>query len=100
MNSELVPFEEPGRKQPASGVLVSVNRPTVVFLTVCTKERQQWLAQTAVHQALRKTWSDAKAWLVGDYLLMPDHLHLFCAPRDLSFPLKQWVTYWNVKSVV
>jgi REP element-mobilizing transposase RayT len=32
---------------------------------------------------------------VGDYLLMPDHLHLFCAPRDLAFTLGGWVKYWK-----
>ena len=26
---------------------------------------------------------------------MPDHLHLFCAPRDLNFTLDAWVTYWK-----
>ena len=36
-------------------------------------------------------------WLVGFYLLMPDHLHLFCAPRDLTFTLDAWVTYWKTQ---
>jgi REP element-mobilizing transposase RayT len=26
---------------------------------------------------------------------MPDHLHLFCAPRDLSVTLANWVKYWK-----
>jgi putative transposase len=95
MNSGLVAFEKLGRKHPAQGVLVSANRPTMVFLTVCTKGCQQWLNRPAVHQALRETWSDSRAWLVGDYLLMPDHLHLFCAPHDLSFSLQRWVTHWK-----
>jgi len=40
-------------------------------------------------------WSKATAWLVGDYLLMPDHLHLFCAPRDVSFSIETWTAYWK-----
>ena len=32
---------------------------------------------------------------MGDYLLMPDHLHLFCAPRDLQFTIEEWIKYWK-----
>ncbi len=42
-----------------------------------------------------RVWSEAKAWSVGFYLLMPDHAHLFCAPHDLEIPLANWVTYWK-----
>jgi hypothetical protein len=40
-------------------------------------------------------WLNATAWLVGDYLLMPDHLHLFCAPRDIDMPIETWIRYWK-----
>jgi len=49
-------FEEPGRKHPARGVLIPSQQPTIVFLTVCTKDRLRWLAQQNVHEALRKIW--------------------------------------------
>jgi len=84
-----------GRKHPARGVLISTNQPTIVFLTVCTEKRQPWLAQKVVQETLDQVWREADSWLVGYYLLMPDHLHLFCAPRDLSFSLKQWLSYWK-----
>jgi hypothetical protein len=32
---------------------------------------------------------------VGDYLLMPDHLHCFCAPHDLSVDIETWIAYWK-----
>jgi putative transposase len=32
---------------------------------------------------------------VGNYLLMPDHLHLFCSPRNPDIPLNRWVSYWK-----
>jgi putative transposase len=70
-------------------------QPTIVFLTVCTHNRQPWLAQTDAHAILRDAWQKAHAWLVGYYLLMPDHLHLFCAPHDLTVTLDNWVTYWK-----
>jgi putative transposase len=94
---DYAPFQEPGRKHPAKGVQISLGEPTIVFLTVCTKNRAPWLAQPEVHQTLRNIWSKAEAWLVGEYLLMPDHLHLFCAPQDLSFTLENWVSHWKRK---
>jgi putative transposase len=33
--------------------------------------------------------NEATAWYVGHYLIMPDHLHFFCAPRDLHFGIDQ-----------
>jgi putative transposase len=38
---------------------------------------------------------EATAWLVSDYLVMPDHLHLFCAPRDLHFSIERWIAFWK-----
>jgi putative transposase len=95
MPPDYAPFEEPGRKHPARGVLISSDRPTIVFLTVGTKNRQPWLAQKTVHDALQKIWRATNTWLVGNYLLMPDHVHLFCAPRDLNVTLQRWVSYWK-----
>ena len=66
-----------------------------------------------MHALLRTVWTDADAWLVGRYVLMPDHLHLFCAPnaarsvgsagaspsRDgCTVPLDNWVRYWKSQS--
>ena len=91
------PGDEPGRKRPAHGVFTPSNEPTIVYLTVCTKDRKPWLASTDVQNALEDVWRGANAWLVGYYLLMPDHLHLFCAPCDANFTLKSWVTHWKRK---
>lgn len=87
----------PKRKQPAHGVLISRALPTIVFLTVCAKDRRAWIANPEVHSQLVKIWHVADAWKVGYYLLMPDHLHLFCAPYKLEFTLKNWVIYWKRK---
>jgi putative transposase len=86
---------EVGRKNPAAGVTIRFGEPNIVLLTVTTEDRTPWLADPVVHGLLCATWQEAKAWLVGDYLLMPDHLHAFCAPRDFSFPIEQWITFWK-----
>ena len=33
--------------------------------------------------------------MVSDYVLMPDHLHLFCAPRDFKFTIERWTGFWK-----
>jgi putative transposase len=91
----MTPTQIPGRRKPATGVLISQSEPTIVFVTICTHQRQPWFIQPNVHQTLIDTWSRADAWLIGYYLLMPDHIHLFCAPRKTEIRLNTWVTYWK-----
>ena len=88
------PFHE--RRIPAKGVQISLSGPNWVFLTVCTHSRTRWLAETSVQHALHDIWlRTATAWLVCDFLLMPDHLHLFCAPSDLDVAIERWVAFWK-----
>ena len=61
------------------------------FITVCTRRRLTVLAQPAVHDILVTGWRNALrvyGWMVGRYVVMPDHVHFFAAPaadepRDL-----------------
>jgi REP element-mobilizing transposase RayT len=85
----------PIRRHPASGVLASPYDPTIVYLTVCTKDRIPWLATPEVHSLLISTLQKAQAWRVGRYVIMPDHLHLFTAWIDGSIELDNWVRYWK-----
>jgi len=94
MNGD-APFLEPGRRNPSSGVHIQLGQPNFVLLTITTEHREPWLTNATVQQLLCQTWREATAWLVGDYLIMPDHLHLICAPRDLAFTLERWITYWK-----
>ena len=87
---------DPERRTPAKGVHVMLGRSNWVFLTVCTEKRAPWLAQPSVQQTLHQIWQEqATAWLVSDYVLMPDHLHLFCAPHDLKFTIERWMGFWK-----
>ncbi len=85
----------PERRKPAEGVLVNVAQPTIVLVTVCTKGRVPWLACEEAHRLLTDVWRRATAWSVGNYVLMPDHLHLFAAPRDLAFTIERWIVFWK-----
>ena len=86
-----------GRQHPVhQGLRDAFNRPAIVFLTVCTKNKKRILTNELVHKILRDSWSAADSWLVGRYVLMPDHLHLFCSPTmNTSVTLINWVTFWK-----
>jgi putative transposase len=85
--------QNPARKHPVHGVLVT--EPIIVFATACTKDRQPWLANAIVHETLRHVWTEAQAWFVGRYVILPDHVHLFAAPTATSIELDDWMQFWK-----
>jgi len=96
MNS-VKPDGLPERHRPVHQPLLNQgNRSVIVFLTVCAANRNPILANAVMHQYLLQAWQKADSWLVGRYTVMPDHLHLFCAPGSYPpLPLATWVAYWK-----
>ncbi len=75
------------------------NRSVIQYLTVCVKNRRKLLDQVDVAAVLIDSWKSANHWLVGRYVIMPDHLHLFCAPAVQPVaPLANWVRFWKSAS--
>lgn len=71
-------------------------RSVIVFLTVCTADRQPILASPDMYELLLQAWQKADHWLVGRYVVMPDHIHLFCAPgTNPPESLQSWISYWK-----
>lgn len=87
----------PKRKSPAHpSPMATDGRVIIVFLTICTKERRPLLANEQIGDLLISWWQRADTWLVGRYVVMPDHVHLFCAPHSLDPPpLGRWVQFWK-----
>jgi putative transposase len=87
----------PRRKQPPHQPPCDQhNRSVIVFVTVCTKRRRPVLAQRRVHDALVDAWTGTREWRVGRHVVLPDHVHLFCAPAGSPpSPLASWVRYWK-----
>jgi REP-associated tyrosine transposase len=49
-------------------------------------------------QNLRDIWSRSpqeNGWYVGDYIIMPDHVHLFARPGLEALSLKRWMATWK-----
>jgi len=101
------PSNKPGSRGPASlqagrrhpphfPPVEGHHKPVILLVTVCTKNRKPILANPEVFGLLQRVWEEAKSWQVGRFVLMPDHLHLFCAPGELPGPsVGQWVRFWK-----
>ncbi len=89
-------MDEPIRRKHPIHWLPQPDHPSpIIFLTCCTKDRRACLAQDLVHDTLRSAWAQADRWRVGRYVIMPDHLHLFCAPMPDANALDRWIAYWR-----
>jgi len=84
----------------------------VYFITICTHSRKRIIASPNASSILLAEWSGASTrhgWQIGRYVIMPDHVHFFCAEqpggarRNLSSFLglwKQWTAKGLIKSLL
>ncbi len=76
---------------------VWVERP-IYFITTCTDKRRKILAAAEVHEILVEVWREAQMryrWSVGRYVVMPDHVHFFCASEADGTSLSMFVGKWK-----
>ena len=85
----------PDRHRPHHAINPVAHRPTLIFLTVCTKDRKRLLDNQIAHDAIIRAWTAATAWRVGRYVIMPDHVHLFVTPGTPQLSLVNWLKYWK-----
>ncbi len=83
----------PNRRHPAHGVYESPRQTTIVYVTICCHDRRPWLATDNHHELLVDIWRDKSHWVVGRYVLMPDHLHLLASPQPSVVEFDAWATY-------
>jgi len=86
------------RRHPSHNSLIPTisNRSTILYVTVCTEGRKLILTSEEMHRIIVNSWLSTKDWIVGRYIIMPDHIHFFCAP--IVFPpcnFRKWMKYWK-----
>ena len=72
--------------------LVYIRSP-IYFVTTCTFQRRKLLASETIHEAFVEFALQGPthgAW-VGNYVLMPDHLHVFVGMDDQKITLSAWM---------
>ena len=89
--------DKPDRKVPAKRSVADLgNRSSIIFVTVCTKDRKAIFANEAAHGLLVEKWQDADHFLVGRYVIIPDHVHFFACPSNPEHSdVRRWIAYWK-----
>jgi REP element-mobilizing transposase RayT len=70
----------------------------VFLITGCTFRRKPVLATDNVSAILVDEWRSAPSrhgWNVSRYVIMPDHVHFFCAARQDASSLEEFVGRWK-----
>jgi len=65
----------------------------VFFVTACTHQRKRLLDNERVHEVFKGFSQEAASHgvFVGNYVLMPDHVHLFAAFSSNAMAISDWV---------
>ena len=87
----------PNKPHRLSQIFQSYAAP-VYLVTFCTADRVNLLANDSVHAAFCE-YAEKAAPLgiaIGRYVIMPDHIHLFCTPAVHEYPtITKWIKYWK-----
>ncbi|MBA2433283.1 MAG: transposase [Chthoniobacterales bacterium] len=70
----------------------------VYFITTCTYRRQPILTDDSIAAVLVDEWQSARdrhGWVIGRYVIMPDHVHFFCSAELEAKPLAEFVGAWK-----
>jgi len=70
----------------------------IYFLTTCTHNRQPFLTQPGIAQVLIESWRASSAingWIVGRYVVMPDHAHFFATRAQDRKSLSEFMRDWK-----
>lgn len=78
----------------------------IYFLTACVAERQRLLDRPRASEILIASWCLAPRfhrWVIGRYVVMPDHVHFFAQPqlgaKSLSDFLRDWKK-WTARKLI
>ena len=90
----------PHRHHPSRNSVLTFhdNRSIILYVTVVTAKRNAILANKTAYDRIVDTWKETTEWLVGRYVIMPDHIHFFCSPSSYPIPdFHKWVKKWKAQ---
>ena len=87
----------PVRHHPSKNSVRTIGfRSTILFVTLCTEGRMPILANHDMVSLIVSAWLAAGKWIVGQYVIMPDHIHFLCSPAtDPPYDFQKWIIYWK-----
>ena len=94
----MVPADEPPDQLPDRKHLQRLHRiyvrDPIFYVSTCVLNRRKALASQAMAEAVVGAVGESsavKGWIVGQYVVMPDHVHFLCAPRSAEWDLSSFV---------
>src|ERR1700741_322440 len=90
-------YNESTRRHPPHHPPIDLdNRSNILLLTVCTKDRKPILCRPWVMEFLCEAWKPRNDWAAGRFVVLPDHIHVFCSPMMCGrLSLARWVASWK-----
>jgi putative transposase len=70
----------------------------IYFITTCTFNRRPILAAEEVARILTEEWRNAHdrhGWAIGRFVIMPDHVHVFCSAELDAKSLPVFMQAWK-----
>jgi REP-associated tyrosine transposase len=70
----------------------------IYFITTCSFKRRPILASSEVARILFDEWQNARerhGWVVGRYVVMPNHVHFFCSSEMDAKALPRFIQAWK-----
>ena len=74
--------------------LENTKRQPLIFITICALNRNECLILPAVYSAIEECLKKSESmygWETGKFVVMPDHIHFFCRPKEESVSLSVFV---------
>jgi len=83
------------RKRPVHLPAIDKGNPAIIqFVTLCTAGRLPYLNHAAAHPWLHEVFGRQTRFHIGRYVIMPNHLHLFCSPATIPpESLAKWMSF-------
>jgi len=75
------------------------NQSVIIYVTQVVAHRRELLNNPAAFATLLSVWQRADRWKVGRFMVMPDHIHFFCAPATWPIaPFPRWMEFWRAQA--
>ncbi len=70
----------------------------IFFITTCAADRRSLFSNERIASIFIEEWRSASqrhGWYVGQFVIMPDHVHFFCSAGNESKSLSEFMKYWK-----
>jgi REP element-mobilizing transposase RayT len=78
--------------------VIPFRKSPVYFFTACVHSRHRVLANRNAFDVLSEIWErsgSVDGWYVGNFFLMPDHVHFFATPIVTAKTREAWTKMWK-----